>query len=215
MQRAQALDKGPWLQMHMVPGNCIPLRRQTTEGSPSQIWQAGGGSFLLLPRRHALSSQWLWTFNHNMCENGLEEAQGAAASSLYSPPLFQDTWPCVQLLCADRHAPCQWDLATDKTKPPCLQQNDRAMIRQICKVKPHDIVITRSNELPAQLGTEDLGLILKERKLCWYRHVEYSNGAVKTAFDIQTDGKCGLARAKMTWQQLTKMDCREWTYLEI
>ena len=25
----------PWLQMYMVPGNCMPLGRQTTEGSPS------------------------------------------------------------------------------------------------------------------------------------------------------------------------------------
>ena len=49
MQQTQALDKGHWLQMYMVPGNCMPLRQQTTEGSPSQTWQAGGGSFLLLP----------------------------------------------------------------------------------------------------------------------------------------------------------------------
>ena len=37
----------------------------------------------------------------------LEEVQGAATSSLFMPPLFQDTWPCVQLLCAERNAPCQ------------------------------------------------------------------------------------------------------------
>ena len=41
-------------------------------GKSKSAWQAGGCSFLLLPRRHALSSQWLWTFNHNMCENRLE-----------------------------------------------------------------------------------------------------------------------------------------------
>ena len=87
MQWAQALDKGPWLQMYTVPGNCTPLGRQTTEGSPSWTWQAGAGSFLLLPRRHTLSSPWLWTFNHNMCENRLE-VQGAATSSLFPPPLF-------------------------------------------------------------------------------------------------------------------------------
>ena len=33
-----------------------------------------------------------------------------------------------------------------------------------------------------RLGFEDLDLILKERRLRWYRHVERSNGAVKTAF---------------------------------
>ena len=66
----------------------------------------------------------------------------------------------------------------------CLQRNDRAMIRQICNVKLQDTVTTRSNELLARLGIEDLDLILKERRLRWYGHVECSNGAVKTAFDI-------------------------------
>ena len=99
--------------MYTVPGNCTPLGWQTTEGSPGRIWQAWGGSFLLLPRRHALSSRWLWTFNHNTCENHLEEVQGSATSPLFTPSLFQNTWPCVQLLCAERNAPCQWDLAID------------------------------------------------------------------------------------------------------
>ena len=61
-----------------------------------------------------------------------------------------------------------------------------------------------------RLGIEDLDLILKERRLRWYGHVEHSNGAVKTAFDIQVDGKRGPGRPKMTWKQLTERDCREW-----
>ena len=52
-------------------------------------------------------------FNHNMCENRLEEFQGSATS-----PLFQNRWPCVQLLYDERNAPCQRDLAIDKAKPP-------------------------------------------------------------------------------------------------
>ena len=40
--------------------------------------------------------------------------------------------------------------------------------------------------------------------------MECSNGAVKTAFDIQVVGKCGPGRPKMTWKQLTERDCREW-----
>ena len=94
------------------------------------------------------------------------------------------------------HASETWPL----TKPNLqrLQRNDRAMIRQICNVRPQDIVTSRSNELLVRLGVEDLDLILKEKKLRWYRHVERSNGAVKTAFDIQVDGK-----------QLTERDCRE------
>ena len=80
------------------------------------------------------------------------------------------------------HASETWPL----TKPNLqrLQRNDRAMIRQICNVRPQDMVTTRSNELLVRLGIEDLDLILKERRLRWYGHVEHSNCAVKTAFDI-------------------------------
>ena len=61
-----------------------------------------------------------------------------------------------------------------------------------------DTATIRSTELLAQLGIEDLDLILKERRLRWYGHVERSNGAVKTAFEIQADGKRGPGRPKMT-----------------
>ena len=44
-------------------------------------------------------------------------------------------------------------------------------------------------------------------RLRWYGHVERSNGAVKTAFDIKVDGKRGPP--KITWKQLTERVCRE------
>ena len=81
------------------------------------------------------------------------------------------------------HASKTWPLT--KLNLQHLQQTDRAMIRQICNVRPQDIVTTRSNELLTRLGIEDLDLILRERRLYWYGHVECSNGAVKTAFHIQ------------------------------
>ena len=65
-------------------------------------------------------------------------------------------------------------------------------------------------DLLAPLGIEDLDLILKEKRLSWYGYVERCNGAVKTAFDIQVDGKHGPGRPKMIRKQLTKRDCREW-----
>ena len=113
---------------------------------------------------------------------------------------------CVQS--AMLHASDTWLL----TKPilQSLLPNDRTMIRQICNVKPQDTATIRSTELLARLGIEDLDLILKERRLCWYGHVEFSNSAVKTAFDIQVDGKRGPGRPKMTWRQLTERDRREW-----
>ena len=84
------------------------------------------------------------------------------------------------------------------------------MIRQICNVKLQDTANIRYTELLARLGIEDLDLILKERRLRWYGHVERSNGVVKTAFDMQTVGKRGPGRPKITWKQLTERDCSEW-----
>ena len=85
---------------------------------------------------------------------------------------------------------------------------DRAMIRQICSIKPEDLAKVRSSELLAKL--EDLTLILIERRLCWFWHVERSSGAVRAACDIQVDGRRGTGRPKLTWKKLTENDCREW-----
>ena len=71
------------------------------------------------------------------------------------------------------------------------------MIRQICKIKPEDVATVRSSELLATLEIEDLDLILRERRLRWFGHVERSSDAVRTACDIQIDGKWGQAQANM------------------
>ena len=113
-----------------------------------------------------------------------------------------ETWPLTK--------PNLQRLATDKAKLPASatewQGNDQTDLQ--CQASRH--CHTRSNELLAQLGIEDLDLILKERRLRWYEHVECSNGAVKTAFHIQVAGKRGPGRPKMTRKQLTERDCREW-----
>ena len=41
-------------------------------------------------------------------------------------------------------------------------------------------------------------------------HVERSSGAIRTAYDIQIDGRRGAGRPKQTWKKLTEKDCREW-----
>ena len=40
--------------------------------------------------------------------------------------------------------------------------------------------------------------------------MERCNGAIKTTFDIQVDGKRGPGRPNMTCKQLIERDCREW-----
>ena len=39
--------------------------------------------------------------------------------------------------------------------------------------------------------------------------MERSSGAVRTACDIQIDGKQGAGRPKLTWKKLTEKDCHE------
>ena len=73
-----------------------------------------------------------------------------------------------------------------------LQRNDRAMIIQICSIKPEDVATIRSSEFLAKLELEDLNLILRERRPRWFGHVERSSGAVRTACDIQIEGRWGL-----------------------
>ena len=122
---------------------------------------------------HAFCWWRLWNNGHYLCENSLEEVQGATTSSHIPPPLLQDPWPAVYSSCmrsAMLHASETWPLT--KTN---LQRNDRAMIRQICSIKPEDVATVRSSELLAKLELEDLYLILRERTLCWFGHVECSS----------------------------------------
>ena len=141
----------------------------------------------------------------------MEQVQGTAACSLILPHLLQDPWSCVQGMHSECDAPCKLDLAFDKARPQRLLCNDRAMIRQICNVKPEGVATVRSNELLAQLEIDDLNVILKEKRLCWFQHVE--RPAIKTACNKQIDGKRGPRRPtwpKMSWKTLTERDRPEW-----
>ena len=60
------------------------------------------------------------------------------------------------------HASETWPLT--KTNLQRLQRNDRAMIRQICSIKPEDVARVWSSELLAKHQLEDLDLILRERE---------------------------------------------------
>ena len=104
------------------------------------------------------------------------------------------------------HASKTWQLTKTNLQP--LQRNDRAMIRQICSIKREVVATVRSRELPAKL--EDLDLILRERRPpLGFGHVERSSGAVRTACDMQNDGRQGAGRPKLTRKKLTEKDCRE------
>ena len=181
MQWAQALDKRPCTDVHGAWELHTPWTTDHRGKSKLDLtrWR------WLLPRRHALSSRWLWIFNHNTCENCLEKVQGAAPSSVFPPPFFQDTWHHVQLLCVE--------YASETCSRMTGQWWDRSAISSHKTLSPSGPLI--------YLRIEDLDLILKERRLHWYGHVERFNEA---AFHIQIDGKHGPGRPRMTMKQLTK-----------
>ena len=63
------------------------------------------------------------------------------------------------------------------------------MVRQICSIKPEDVVTVGSRELLVKLG--NLDLIWREKMFACNGYVECSNGAVRTTCDILVDGRLG------------------------
>ena len=45
--------------------------------------------------------------------------------------------------------------------------------------------------------------------------MERSSGAIRTACDIQIDGRPGAGRPKLKWKKLTERDCREWKLMKV
>ena len=96
-----------------------------------------------------------------------------------------------------------------------LQRNDRAMIRQICSIKPEDVAKVKSSKLLANLELEDLKFILRERRLRWFGHgsVLVAQSEQQVIYRLMAGGGGGgggAGRPKLTWKKLTEKDCREW-----
>ena len=157
--------------MYTVPGNRMPLGQQAKEEvqvRPDKLEMVASFCYLGDMLSAANGCELSTTTHVKTFWKKFKELLPVLSSGHVS---FQ-TRNCVYSSCvrsAVLHASGTWPL----TKPnlQCLQRNDRAMIRQICNVKSQEIVTTRSNELLARLGIEDLDLILKKRKLCWYGHM--------------------------------------------
>ena len=185
----------PLLQMYTVPGNCTPLGRQNSEGSPSRTWQAGGGSFLLLPRRHALSSRWATT-----CENRLEDVKRSCYQlALPATSLSRHVAVCTALVCgAQCTMPvrlCHWQSQTSNVCSEMTGQwSDRSAMSSRKTLSPSD-PISYIRDLAFWIWNS-----FWRRRLRWYRHVERSNGAGKT-YRLMESG---------IWKKLTERDCREW-----
>ena len=83
------------------------------------------------------------------------------------------------------------------------------------KALPNLIKISRKTRNLKQIKNL-ISYILRQRRLRWFGHVAHSSGAIRTAYDLQIDGKRGggggggAGRPKQTWKKLTEKDCREW-----
>ncbi len=91
-----------------------------------------------------------------------------------------------------------------------LRRSDRAMIRWMCNVKPEDTAMVRSVALLNKLGVESIDVILREKRLRWYGHVERSTGAINSAYHMQVAGNAGRGRPKMTWKEVSSKDRAAW-----
>ena len=118
---AQALDKGPWLQMYTVPGKCTPLGWQTTE--ESLTWQVSSiGSFCYLEDMVSAAGGYVLSTTTRV-----KTAWKKCKELLSSHHLLFKTRGRVYSSCAECNAPCLWDLAINKPPTSALewQGNDQ------------------------------------------------------------------------------------------
>ena len=137
MQWAQTLEKWPWLQMYTVTGNCTPLGWQTTEGvqvGPDKLEVVASFCYLGDMLSAAGGCELSTTTDG---ENSLEELQGSATSSLFTPPLFQNT-VCTALVCgAQCSMPARLGHWQSRTSSVCRkwQGNDQTDLQ--CQAARH------------------------------------------------------------------------------
>ena len=62
------------------------------------------------------------------------------------------------------------------------------------------------DELHAKLGISDLAVLVRERRLRWFRHVMGSNGEMNRVMSRPVPGRKGPGRPKKTWDECVKQD---------
>ena len=145
MGNARPIDGRPQNEVQFRPGKLEVVASFYYLGD---MLSAGGGCEIAITRR--VKTAW----------NKFRELLPV----LTSRHLSYKTRGNVYSSCAMLHVSETWPLT--KTNLQRLQRNDRAMIRQVCSIKPEDMATVRSSELLANL--EDLYLILREKaSLVW------------------------------------------------
>ena len=86
-----------------------------------------------------------------------------------------------------------WEGKYRKDKGHDLQYHDQTDLHY----QTEDVATVISRGLLANLELENLDLILRERGLLWFVHVERSSGVFTTACDKQVEGRQWPGRPKM------------------
>ena len=89
---------------------------------------------------------------------------------------------------------------------------DRAMIRQICSIKPENVATVVSSELLAKLELKGLDLILREREGVAGLGM-WSVQAVQSEQHVIY--RLMAERPKLTGKKLTEKDCGEWKLMTV
>ena len=85
-----------------------------------------------------------------------------------------------------------------------LRRNDRAMIRWICGVKPHDEVPMET--LYTKLGIQEVVVALRTKHLRWYGHVARASSWTNSITSIAIPGPRGHGRPRKSWSECVKVD---------
>ena len=91
---------------------------------------------------------------------------------LSSRHLSKTPWLCVQLMCRECDASCKRDLALDKAISTALTAQRLSHDQTDLQCKARGLATVRSNELLARLEIDDLNVILREKRLCWFGQVD-------------------------------------------
>ena len=87
-----------------------------------------------------------------------------------------------------------------------LCQNDRSMIRWICRVRDDDVV--SPDTLCAMLGVQEVTAALRTRCWRWFGHVARSSSCINSITSMTIPSARRRGRPKKTWSECVKTDMK-------
>ena len=96
-----------------------------------------------------------------------------------------------------------------------LRRNDRAMIRWMCRVRPHDEV--SSETLLSKLNIKCIDDVVRAGRMRWFGHVERSSNSIAKVRTHKPTAVIRKApgRPKLTWDEVTRRDREKLGLVEV